>query len=199
MTIEELLQEMYGDELSDLFVGNRHNPADSRPKLIPLLNTSMAYAYAKWKCAYDSEMLAITENVNEYTLAATNVLQVTQLVNVYGLDVPQDEWQVLGSQIYFPYPENQTVEVIFKISHAKYTVAQDDSLVDLVLPEMLVPWLKAYTAHRYFASMKTESALVKAADFLAQAMLCENIFMQTNTTNEFTAPTNRKIESRGFA
>jgi hypothetical protein len=47
--------------------------------------------------------------------------------------------------------------------------------------------------------MKTESALVKAADFLAQAMLAENIFMQTNTTNEFTAPTNRKIESRGFA
>jgi len=199
MTIEELLQEMYGEELSDLFVGNRHNPADSRPKLIPLLNTSMAYAYAKWKCAYDSEMLTILEDTNEYTLAATNVLQVTQLVNVYGLDISQDQYQVLGSQIYFPYPENQTVEVVFKTSHAKYTVAQDDSLVDLVLPEMLVPWLKAYTAHRYFASMKTESALVKAADFLAQAMLCENIFMQTNTTNEFTAPTNRKIESRGFA
>ena len=199
MTLEELFQELYADELSDMFAGNRHNPADSRAKLIPLLNTSMRYAYAKWKCAYDSEMISVVEDTTHYTLVATNVLQITQLVNVYGLDVPQSEYEVLGQEIYFPYPETQTLEVVYKSKHVNWVAAQDDHFVEVVLPDMLIPWLKAYTCHRYFASMKTESALVKAADFLAQAMLCENIFMQTNTTGEFTAPTNRKIESRGFA
>jgi hypothetical protein len=199
MTIDEFLQELYGDELSDHFAGNRNSLVESRPKLLPLLNSSMAYAYSKWKCAFSSEMLDITADVNEYTLEALDVLQVTQLVNVYGLDVPTSDYQVLGQQIYFPYPETQTLEVIYKIKHTKYTIEQDDEAVDLVLPEMLVPWLKAYVCHRYFAPMKTESALLKAADFLAQAMMCENVFVQTNTTNEFTAPTNRKMESRGFA
>lgn len=199
MTIDELLQEMYGDELSDIFAGNRNSLVESRPKLLPLINTAMAYAYSKWKCAYDSEMLTTVEDTNEYTLAATNVLQVTQLVNVYGLDVPQSDYQVLGKTIYFPYPENQELEVVFKTTHVKYTVAQDDEAVTLELPDMLVPWLKAYVCHRYFASMKTESALAKAADFLAQAMVCEQMYVQTNTTNEFTAPTNTKIDARGFA
>jgi hypothetical protein len=89
--------------------------------------------------------------------------------------------------------------VIYKLRHVKYTLAQDDALTLIDLPEMLIPWLKAHVCHRYFASMKTEEALAKAADFLNQTMLCEQVYMNTNTTNEFTAPTNRKMEARGFA
>ena len=122
-----------------------------------------------------------------------------QIVNVYGIDVPQTEYQVLGNTIYFPNPQTQTLEVIYKVKHVKYVEAQDDSLVSLDLPEMLVPWLKAYVCHRYFASMKAEGALAKAADFLVQAQMCEQNFMNTNTTNEYTAPVNRKMEARGFA
>lgn len=209
MKIEEFLQELYNDELSDMFAGNRNTPSESRPKLLPLMNTAMAYAYSKWKIKYGSYMLTTTADVYEYEIPKSeglppnptvyyNVLQIVQLINVYGLEVPQSEYQVLGRKIYFPYPENQTLEVIFKEPHTKYTLAQDDAYVDLELPEMLIPWLKAYVCHRYFASMKTEPALVKAADFLGQAQLCEQMFINTNTTNEFTAPVTDKLSARGF-
>jgi hypothetical protein len=29
-------------------------------------------------------------------------------------------------------------------------------------------------------------------------MMAENMFVQTNTTNEFTPPTNTKLQARGF-
>jgi hypothetical protein len=200
MTLEEFFQELFRDELSDLFPGNRMNAnIESRPKLLPLVNTAMAYAYSKWKVKYASEMLEVVDGTTEYQLAATDILGVIQIVNVYGMDVPQSEYQVLGSKIYFPFPQTQTLEVVYKVKHTKYVEAQDDALVELELPEMLVPWLKAYVCHRYFASMKTEGALAKAADFLVQAQMCENAYMNTNTTQEFTAPVNRKMEARGFA
>jgi hypothetical protein len=198
MTIDEFLQELYGDELSDMFAGNRNSAVESRPKLLPLMNTAMAYAYAKWKIKYSSEMINVVEGTYEYTLVATDLLAVTRLVNVYGLDVSSTDYQVLGQVITFPYPITQQLEVVYQVKHTKYTLAQDDTLTDLVLPDMLVPWLKAYVCHRYFASMKSEAALAKAADFLQQALVCENMFVQTNTTNEFTAPTNSKISVRGF-
>jgi len=200
MTLEEFLQELYADELSDMFPANRPNAVlESRTKLFPLINSAMTYAYSKWKIKYGSEMINVVEGTNEYTLEATDVLSIVQLVNVYGLDVPQSDYQVLDKTIYFPYPQTQTLEVIYKVKHNKFTTAQDDALTVLELPEMLIPWLKAYICHRYFASMKTEAALVKAADFLGQAQTAELVFSNTNTTNEFTAPTNRKIDMRGFA
>ena len=200
MTLEEFFQELFRDELSDLFPGNRMNAnVESRPKLLPLINSAMTLAYSKWKVKYASEMLEVVAGTTEYTLAATDILSVIQMVNVYGIEVPQSDYQVLGSTIYFPDPQTQTLEVIYKTKHVKYVEAQDDSLVELELPEMLVPWLKANVCHRYFASMKTEGALAKAADFLGQAQMAELMFTSTNTTNEFTAPVNRKMEARGFA
>jgi hypothetical protein len=200
MTLEELLQELFADELSDMFPANRSNAVlESRTKLFPLINSAMTYAYSRWKCKYASEMISVVEGTNEYTLESEDILSVIQLVNVYGIDVPESQYQVLGQTIYFPYPETQTLEVVYKVKHRKYTTDQDDSLVIIELPDMLVPWLKAYVCHRYFASMKTEGALVKAADFLDQAQMAEAVFVNTNTTNEFTAPTNCKMEARGFA
>ena len=200
MTLEEFLQELYADELSDMFPANRANAGiESKPKLIPLINSAMTYAYSKWKCKYGSEMINVLENTHEYTLEATDVLQITQIVNVYGLDVPQSEYQVLGQTIYFPFPQTQQLEVVYKVRHIKYTMDQDTALVEVDLPEMLIPWLKAYVCHRYFASLKSEDAMVKAADFLGQAQMAEAVYMNTNTTNEFTAPTNQKMEARGFA
>jgi hypothetical protein len=198
MTIEEFLQELYADELSDAFAGNRTNVNESRAKLFPLMNTAMAYAYAKWKIKYDSELINVVEATNEYTLAATDVLSIIQIVNVYGLDVPQSEYQVLGQSIYFPYPQTQQLEVVYKVKHAKYTTAQDDSLVDLELPDLLVPWIKAYICHRYYASMASESGAAKATHFLALATMAEQLYVDTNTTGEFTAPSNEKMLARGF-
>jgi hypothetical protein len=46
--------------------------------------------------------------------------------------------------------------------------------------------------------MKTEEGLLAAANFLGQANVCEQMFVNTNTTNEYTARTNTKLCSRGF-
>jgi hypothetical protein len=200
MTIEEFLQELFSDELSDTFTGKRANAiVESRSKLLPLMNSAMAYAYAKWKCKYSSEMLDVVADTTEYTLAGTDILGVIEIVNVYGLELTQDQYQVLGQVLYFPEPQTQTLEVVYKVKHTKYTTEQDDAQVLLELPEMLVPWLKAYVCHRYYASMKTEGALAQAANFLGQAQMCEQIFMNTNTTGEYTAPVNEKLHARGFA
>jgi len=200
MTIEEFLQELFSDELSDTFAGKRANAiVESRSKLFPLMNSAMSYAYSKWKCKYASEMLDVVAGTTEYALAATDVLGIIQIVNVYGLDVPQSEYEVSGSTLYFPSPQTQTLEVVYKVKHTKYNTEQDDAQVTLELPEMLVPWLKAYVSHRYYASMKTESALAQAANFLSQAQMCEQSYMNTNTTNEYTAPVNRELSERGFA
>lgn len=200
MTLEEFLQELFADELSDMFPANRTKATiESRTRLFPLINSAMSYAYSKWKCKYGSEMIDVVESTTDYVLAAEDVLSVIQLINVYGIEVPSSEYQVLGQTIYFPYPRTQTLEVVYKVKHTKYTLDRDDSLVEIELPEMLIPWLKAYVCHRYFASMKSEEALAKSADFLGQAQICELNFVNTNTTNEFTAPTNTKMEARGFA
>lgn len=202
MTVDEFLTELYGDELSDMFIGNRVNREEPRAKLLPLMNTGIILAYAQWKLSpdnYSSEMLSVSQDTKEYTLAATDLLQVVQLINVYGLEVPSSQYQVLGQNIYFPDPETQELEVIYKVKHVKYTTAQDDTAITVAMPDMLIPWLKAYMCHRYFASMKTEAALVKAADFLNQMKMCEAVYVNTNTTGEFTAPTNTKLETRGFA
>jgi hypothetical protein len=129
MTIEEFLQELYGDELSDMFAGNRNDPDESRAKILPLMNTAMSLAYAKWKCKYDSEVLDIVEGTNEYELCAGDILAVIQIMNVYGLEMPQSDYQVLNQTVYFPYPQTQQVEVVYKVKHTKYTTDQDDSQV----------------------------------------------------------------------
>jgi len=199
MTIEEFLQELYADELSDAFAGNRTNILEGRAKLFTLMNAAMAYAYAKWKIKYETTMLNVTEDTTTYTLYEPNLLQVTQLINVYGLDVPSTEYQVLGSSIYFPYPQTQTLQVVYKVKPEKFVTSQTDSAVDLELPDLLLPWFKAYICHRYYASMASETGAAKATHFLALATMAEQSFTQTNTTGEFTAPTNSKMSARGFA
>lgn len=198
MKIEDFLQELYADELSDMFAGNRASPNESRAKLFPLMNTGMNYAYAKWKLKYDSTMLSVVEGTVEYLLPETDILQVSQLINVYGMEVPSSEYQVLGQTIYFPYPVTQTLEVVYKVKPTKFELIQVDSTVDLELPDLLVPWFKAYVCHRFFASQASETGATKATHFLALASIAEELYVQTNTTNEFTAPTNDKMASRGF-
>lgn len=199
MTIAEFLQELYADELSDAFIGNQTNALEGRPKLFTLMNAAMAYAYARWKIKYETTMLNVVENTTTYTLSEPNLLQVVQLINVYGLEVPQSEYQVLGSQIYFPYPQTQQLQVVYKVKPTRFETTQTDSQVELELPDLLIPWFKAYICHRFYASMATEVGAAKATHFLALATMAEDLFIQTNTTNEFTPDTNDKLASRGFA
>jgi hypothetical protein len=198
MNVDEFLSELYGDELSDMFAGNRNSKEESRIKLLPLMNTGMTYAYAKYKIAYDTVQLMVTADVEDYTISEEDFLAVDAVVNAYGRELEDTEVQILGKQLHFYDPEEAELQVVYKTKPVKFTIAQDDEDVDIVLPDLLIPWLKAYTCHRFFASMKTEEGLLAAANFLNQATVCEQMFMNTNTTNEYTAHTNTKLCSRGF-
>ena len=199
MTIEEFLKELYGHELSDMFAGNRNSPKESRPKLLPLLNSALEYAYSKWTCKTATAMLDTVEGTYEYVLPQTDILQVLQLVNVYGVGLLESEYQVRGQTIYFPRPATQTLQVVYKTIPTKMLVTQDDATVALEVPVLLVPWVKAWVCWRYFAPMVSEEGKAKALEFLNQANLAEALFVSTNTTNEFTAVPNTKMEARGFA
>lgn len=199
MTVDEFLTELYADELSDMFAGNRNSKEESRAKLFPLMNTGMTYAYAKYKIAYDTEQLNVTADVADYQVQDTDFLAVDAVVNAYGRELEDTEVRILGKSLHFYDPEEAELQIVFKTKPVKFTEAQDDEAVDVALPELLVPWLRAYVCHRFFASMKTEEALAQAANFLSQAQTCEAMFERTNTTNEFTAKTNTKLCSRGFA
>lgn len=198
MTIDEFLQQLYGEELSDMFAGNRNSKIESRPKLIPLINVGLQYAYAKYKLDYDSLLLSVSEGVTEYVLDAEDILQVIQVINVYGQELPSTEYQVLGQRIYFPFPRTQELEVVYKTKPEMLSVTQDDEDTVLELPDALIPWLKAFVCYRYFASMANETGAAKAAHFFTLALAAEEFYVNTNTTNEFTAPTTDKMSARGF-
>lgn len=198
MTIEEFLQQLYNDELSDFFAGNRNSRVESRPKLLPLINVGLQYAYAKYKLDYDSLLLSVSEGVTEYVLDADDILQVVQVINVYGHELSSTEYQVLGQRIYFPFPRTQELEVVYKTKAEPLSVDQDDAEVVLELPDLLIPWLKAYVCYRYFAPMASDVGASKATHFLALATAAEEFYVNTNTSGEFTAPTNDKMASRGF-
>lgn len=199
MTVDEFLSELYGDELSDMFAGNRNAKEDGRVKLLPLMNVGMTYAYAKYKIAYDTEQLLVTADVADYTVQDADFLSVDAVVNAYGRELDDTEVQILGKSLHFYDPEEAELQIVFKTKPEKFTLAQDDEAVDVALPELLIPWLKAYTCYRYFAPMKGEAEQAKALDFFNQAAICEAMFERTNTTREFTPRTNTKLCGRGFA
>lgn len=197
-TVAEFIDELLFDELSDMFIGNRHAVEEVRPKLLPLMNTAMTYAYAKWEGLYRTTKLSLEADKTDYQLRNADILQIIEIHNVYGIEIPQNEYRVIGQSLRFYYPSTQEVQIVYKAKHPKYTLAQDDTQVLVALPDMLMPWLKAYVCYRYFSSMKNADAQAKAMDFLAQATMHENMFVQTNTTNEFTALMSDKMTFRGF-
>jgi hypothetical protein len=80
----------------------------------------------------------------------------------------------------------------------RFTEAQDDEAVNIVLPELLLPWMSSWVAGRYFLGQKDEAARAKGAELMQLANMFENTFTGTNTTNEFTREDNSKLCARGF-
>jgi len=199
MTVDEFLVELYNDELSDVFAGNRNAKVESRPKLLPLINTGMNYAYATYKINFTTTQLVVTADLKAYTLPETDILAITAIYNSYGRELEATEVSILGKELYFPVPDNVELQVEYKTKPTKFTVAQDDTAVQLVLPDLLIPWLRAYVASRYFASMKTDEAVGKSVDFQNQATRHEQIYQMTNTTNEYSSASNNRLGGRGFA
>lgn len=199
MTVDEFLSNLYNDELSDLFIGNRNSKEEPRAKLLPILNVGMLQAYAKYRVIVAIEELTVTEDAHSYSLTATDVLAITDVVNSYGRSLTGDEVKILGSVLTFPCPKNVTLQVEYKPKPAKYTEDQDDEEVGLILPTLLVPWLSCWVAHRVYKGRKDESSNMKAAQLLQSALDYEFVFQQTNTTNEFSSGNSDKLCLKGFA
>ena len=204
MTVDEFLVELYGDELSDMFVGNRNSKIESRGKLFPLMNTAMLYAYATFKIRLATVQLQVLDGTDVYVLLdgltpRTDVLAITRVINTYGRELKPDEVTILGQTLTFPNPQTVELQVEYKVKPVRFTEEQDDEDVILDLPDLLVPWMRAFVAARIFMSQKTEEALAKGTHLMTQAKLMENLYTSTNTSNEFTLPDSSKMRLRGFA
>ncbi len=198
MNVDEFLSDLYNDELSDMFIGNRNSREEPRAKLLPLINRAMNQAYAKYQIAFDTEELVVTEEEDTYTLEAENVLQVVAVTNAYGRELTADEVYILDTVLVFPDPMAVTLEVAFKTKPVRFTEAQVDEDTDIVLPELLLPWMSSWVAARIFLAKKGDENQAKGASLLALASLYEQAYQDTNTTNEYTRTNSAKLTARGF-
>jgi hypothetical protein len=199
MSVHEFLTDLYNDELSDLFIGNRNHKEEPRSKLIPIINRGMLMAYAKYRIIVATEELEVIESQRTYIMSADNVLAVTDVVNGYGRSLTGDEVRISSNVLTFPNPVNTTLQIEYKVQPATYDLGQDDENVGLVLPTLLVPWLSSWVAHRIYRARKDEASVFKAADLLQAAIDYELIYQQTNTTNEFSPGNSDKLTQKGFA
>jgi hypothetical protein len=199
MKVSEFLSDLYNEELSDLFIGNRNNREEPRSKLLPLMNAGMMQAYAKYTVLTATEELVVTEDVDTYTLTATDSLAITDVVNSYGRSLTGDEVKILGNVLTFPCPKNVTLQVEYKVKPVKFTETQDDETVDLVLPDLLIPWLSCWVASKIYLAQKDEGSIAKGGLLLQSALSYDNVFQQTNTTNEFSSGNSNKFCLKGFA
>jgi len=199
MTVDEFFSELYNDELSDLFIGNRNSREEPRAKLLPLMNTGMTYAYAKYKVQFAKVPLTVTADVSEYTLPQTDILAITRVINSHGRELEGHEVQILGQTLFFPDPVATTLTVEYKLKPFPFVEGQDDKTTPLNLPHLLIDWLRPYVASRYLAAQKTDAQVAKAKDFMNQAVTAEQVFMNTNTTNEYSSKNNTRLQGRGFA
>lgn len=199
MSVHQFLTDLYNDELSDLFIGNRAHKEEPREKLLPIINRGMLQAYAKYRIIVTTEEMTVVEDQKTYIMSADNVLAVTDVVNAYGRSLTGDEVRILGNVLTFPNPSNAVLQVEYKVKPATYDLGQDDENVGLVLPTLLVPWLMCWVAHRVYRGRKDEASVFKAADLLQQALDYEAVYINTNTTNEFSSGNSDKLCMKGFA
>lgn len=198
-SVHEFLTNLYNDELSDLFIGNQVNYEEPRAKLLPLINTAMLQAYAKYRVIVALEDLTVSRDTRVYALQAENVLAILDVVNSYGRSLSGDEVRILGTTLVIPCPRDVTLQVEYKLKPTKFTVDQDDEEVGLILPTLLVPWLSCWVASKVYMARKDEANQAKAAMLMNSAVEYDYVFQQTNTTNEFSSGNSDKLCLKGFA
>lgn len=198
MSVTQFLDELYNDELSDMFIANQNDREDSRDKILPLINTGLRMAYAKYKIKWDSTMLDVLEDTHVYVLPETDILSITDIVNEHGRELTTEEVKVLGKTLTFPCPKTVTLEVIYKVRPTRMIGTQNDNSTFIELPDLLVEWLRSFVAARIYGAQKDENAIAKGKLLEAQAESYEELYIATNTTNEFSSGNNCRLDLRGF-
>lgn len=198
ISVHDFLQELYNDELSDLFIGNRNSSEESREKLLPLIHSGLLYAYAKYRINLKQVGLTTVSSRKTYTLSQSDVLQITNVISETGRELSSRDVQVLNRTLVFTCPKDAKWMVEYKVRPPRMTVDQDDKTVHIILPDLLVVWLKSHVASRIYMAQKNDASMAKGEHLLMQAAMWENLYISANTSNEFTSCDNHKLKARGF-
>lgn len=198
MNVDEFLVDLYNDELSDMFIGNRNSKEEPRAKLLPLMNKAMLQAYAKYNIKIEAYPLAVTSDEHRYTLDIDELLAVLGVVDVYNRTLQAHEVRILGNELYFFEPEQAQFDVLYKVKPVRFVETQVDAETEIELPQMLTPWMSSWVAARTFLSRKDEASIAKGAELMTLANSFEDAYQMTNTTNEYTKPSHSKLQARGF-
>jgi hypothetical protein len=198
MNIDEFLQDLYNDELSDMFIGNRNDKEEARPKLLPLMNKAMLQAYAKYNVKFTTVALATNATEQTYLMVEEDILAIMAVIDAEGRELKPHEVKVLGQTLLFACPKEAQYTVRYKVKPTRFIEAQEDEDVELELPDLLVSWMSCWVAARTFLSRKDDTSIAKGVELMTLAGNFEEAFQSTNTTNEYTNPDNSKLQARGF-
>lgn len=201
MMLDEFLSDLYGNELSDMNIGNRNSREEPKAKLYPLIVRALNQARAKWRIpeSLNWETITLSADNKYYELAASDVLHIVSVTNPYGRVLEEHEVRLNGSTLYFPCPQVIDLEVEYKQKQERWALDVDESAQAIYLPELLVPWLSSFVAAQYYLGQTDEAKQAKGATLLSLATTYANLFDATNTTNESTNPDTTKLCARGFA
>lgn len=198
MNVDEFLQDMYNDELSDMFMGNRNDKEEARPKLLPLMNKAMLQAYAKYNIKFATVPLDTVVDEPAYVMPQEDILAITAVLDVEERELKPNEVRVLGQTLLFTPPSTAQVKVRYKVKPLRFTEEQDDTDIIIELPDLLMSWMSSWVAARTFLSRKDDPSIAKGTELLTLANTFEEAYQTTNTTNEYTNPDTVKLQARGF-
>jgi len=198
MNVDEFLEDLYNDELSDMFIGNRNSKIEPRAKLLPLMNKAMLQAYAKYNIKSYAVPLTVNTTEQFYPLIEEDVLAIMGVTDESDRLLKTHEVQIIGQILYFPEPAVGNYLVRYKVKPLKFVEEQVDDEVEIELPDMLVSWMSSWVASRMFLSRKDDASIKKGIKLMQLADTFETAFQATNTTNEYTRQDSSKLLLRGF-
>ena len=200
MNVDEFLTNLYNDELSDMFIGNRNSKEEPREKLLPLMNKAMLQAYAKYNIKFDHVPLTVNTNDHTYVMINEDALAIMAVTEDSSSRILKThEVQILGQILYFPDPVVGNYTVRYKVKPTKFVEEQNDEETEIELPDLLVSWMSSWVASRIFLSRKDDVSIAKGTELMSLANTFETAYQATNTTNEYTHRDTVKLVARGFA
>lgn len=146
--------------------------------------------------------LYIKDNLNEPYVG--DAIKIISVFNEYGREVPLNDENDKFSY-YTPKPlvlqvpapiTGKAVCVTYQARHPELKVDQEDQEIDL--PDVLVPAMTAYIAHKVFSNMVGQENIAKGQEqFEVYNSICEEVIDQDLVSTSITS-SNTKFHRRGF-
>ena len=133
-----------------------------------------------------------------------DAIKVIKVFNEYGREIALNDEQ---NQLSYYTPKPLTIQVpapktgrafvaSYQARHVKLDVENEEQIIDL--PDVLVPAMTAYIAHKIFSNMVGEENIAKGAEQLqVYEAMCEEVLDQDLVSTSVTT-TSTKFDRRGF-